>query len=245
MSDCLEPRKLNSILFDILSSEEIKAKSVALINCTNLIGEGSVYDERMGAGNKGICVTCGGNFLECCGHFGHIELNEPILHPLYIPYIKLLLSLCCGKCHRTLIKDSIAKLYKFQNLSNQSRFKKSLQIVAGYKTCPRCEEPVPQYEIKDDHIEYYYINKKNKLELSTREIENRFGLMIEQDLKLMGVVILPINLIITNLPVLPPAARPAVKSGSDSCDDDLTYKYIDMIKVNNKLGDPGHKANRR
>jgi DNA-directed RNA polymerase beta' subunit len=44
-------------------------------------------------------------------------------------------------------------------------------------------------------------------------------------------------MIIKNLIVLPTVCRLPVKSGDVECHDDITYKYIDIIKANNKLAD--------
>jgi DNA-directed RNA polymerase beta' subunit len=45
----------------------------------------------------------------------------------------------------------------------------------------------------------------------------------------------PSNLILTVLPVLPLCARPFVETPNGICDDDLTNKYVEIVKVNNKL----------
>lgn len=62
-----------------------------------------------------------------------------------------------------------------------------------------------------------------------------------EDLEIMGYSpnwCLPSWLIATVIPVAPPAVRPSVRpSGNQRSEDDLTHKYVDLIKHNNKLSD--------
>ena len=89
----IEMKKVDQVKFDILTQKEIKENSVCVINETKLLGLNSVYDYHMGAymkDNKWFnCITCS-ETLDCPGHFGHIELNIPVCHPLYLEYIKFL-----------------------------------------------------------------------------------------------------------------------------------------------------------
>lgn len=46
------------------------------------------------------CSTCRLNFYQCPGHFGHIELPQPVFHPLFITHMFNLLRGTCLYCHR-------------------------------------------------------------------------------------------------------------------------------------------------
>ncbi len=46
------------------------------------------------------CLTCGNTAARCPGHFGHIELAEPILHIAFIDNIYKLLQSTCRSCAR-------------------------------------------------------------------------------------------------------------------------------------------------
>ena len=79
--DCHE---IDHIHFGILSSDDILRMSVCELNSTKLVGPNSVYDPRMGILELDeTCPTCQQNSKHCIGHFAHINLNVPVLHPLY------------------------------------------------------------------------------------------------------------------------------------------------------------------
>ena len=89
--DNRDVRELEEITFGIYSGDEIRKISVCKIDSSKITGNndkntgyGTVYDPRMGTiENNKLCETCGTNAWKCPGHFGHIELNEPIVHPLH------------------------------------------------------------------------------------------------------------------------------------------------------------------
>lgn len=62
--------------------------SVAKIEVPELTDEsgqrpriGGLMDPRMGTIDRNLkCQTCGEGMVECCGHFGHIELAKPVYH---------------------------------------------------------------------------------------------------------------------------------------------------------------------
>ena len=76
----------------------------------------------------------------------------------------------------------------------------------------------------------------NKDPFSSLEAQEALKRIRTEDLPTLGIKKRPEHLIITNLLVLPPCARPSVqrKEGSWSCDP-LTYKYSEIIKCNNVL----------
>ena len=45
------------------------------------------------------CITCGQIQSLCPGHFGHIELCVPIMHPLFFPKLLMLMKMKCLACH--------------------------------------------------------------------------------------------------------------------------------------------------
>jgi DNA-directed RNA polymerase beta' subunit len=79
-----DTKEINSITFGLYSSDEIIKMSVCKIDSAKKTGYGSVYDDRMGTCDSSkMCETCNESVDVCPGHFGHIEFNEPIIHPLY------------------------------------------------------------------------------------------------------------------------------------------------------------------
>ena len=119
-------REIDKITFGVYSAEEIEKMSVCKINSTKLcsseknIGNmnGTVYDPRMGPFDNGIaCATCGLSIIDCVGHFGSINLVEPVVHPLYYKQVISFLKCFCTKCFKLLItEDQI-------NLNSLNKFK--------------------------------------------------------------------------------------------------------------------------
>ena len=94
-------KEIDSIVFGVYSTEEIKQMSVCKIDNPKKSGYGTVYDERMGPSDScKPCETCGQNIENCPGHFGYIELNEIIIHPLFYKRVIAFLNCFCLNCGR-------------------------------------------------------------------------------------------------------------------------------------------------
>jgi DNA-directed RNA polymerase beta' subunit len=234
-------REISSIKFDLLSSDEIKQYSGIEINETKQTGHGSVCDPRMGIdSNSDKCTTCDGKLGECPGHFGYIELSVPLFHPLKIELIMNYLSLYCIYCFKFLIKQDILKLFSIpiknihENMS-KSLLKSLIHIMLKMKYCHYCNELIPRFTRNEDVIEYFYETeekKKIKIEITPEFILDNF-------IKNEGETLISFKkLVLTILPVLPICDRPSAIVGENSENkghDDLTYKYIDIIKYNNNI----------
>lgn len=252
-------REIDSITFGMYSAEEIARVSVCKVNNPKKAGPGSVYDSRMGTTDSTqLCETCHENATDCPGHFGHIELAEPIVHPLFHKRVVAFLNCFCVKCYRLLItKDQIflAGLNKFKG---ERRFTQILEKLKKVDICCQhtnelngdgqpvfCEkdQPVIKFMASDSsYVMVYEEGKKNKTSilLSTEEIKKIFDNILDEDVELLGFdphLCHPRNFIITYLPVCPPCDRPYVKADGKTCDDDLTIQYIEIIKANNNLLD--------
>jgi DNA-directed RNA polymerase II subunit RPB1 len=72
-------RTVRRIQFGLLSPDEIRRMSVGKIeHCELFEGdqpkEGGLMDPRQGVLDQNSkCQTCSGSYIECPGHFGHIE----------------------------------------------------------------------------------------------------------------------------------------------------------------------------
>ena len=106
-------KKIKEIKFSLLSPSEIKAISVAEIIYPEIVdtnGEnkiGGLSDPRMGPIDLNtLCPTCNQTCDICPGHFGHIELAEPVFHIHFFQIIQKLLRCICWKCSNLLINPS-------------------------------------------------------------------------------------------------------------------------------------------
>ena len=240
----LDTREIASITFGIYSTDEVLAMSVCKLDNAKKTGYGSVYDERMGTTDSAKqCETCGETAELCNGHFGHIEFNEPIIHPLFYRRVVSFLQCFCHKCNRLLlIKDQIY-LYGLNKSKNESRFVKIQEKIKKVDMCCHCgiDQPTYKFCTTDSSIHKIYESKDKNITsivITTEEILKIFSNILDEDVELLGFdpsIVHPRNFILEVLPVLPICARPYVKADGNLCDDDLTNQYCEIIKSNNYL----------
>lgn len=253
-ADNRDIREVGDIIFGVYSPEEIRRISVCKIDSSKLSGSekntgyGTVYDPRMGVIENGkSCETCGplSSIWTCGGHFGHIDLNEPIMHPLHYKRVVDFLKCFCIKCFKLLITEDQISLNNFNRLLGVKRFNKILEKLEKIDMCVHCEQPQPEikYTSSDNTVSMVYKQKdKDKTKISimlpVEDIKNIFDNISIEDVKLLGFnpdLMQPRNLILTVFPVLPTCARPYVISDNNICDDDLTIQLVEIIKANNHL----------
>ena len=119
---------------------------------------------------------------------------------------------------------------KYKNYTRTQKLSEYIQNTL--KKCPHC-----------NHKGYFYIHDENNIfdengeKITTKQIKNLFDNITTKEMKIIGCTqkIHPSNLILSVLPVLPLCARPFVETPNGICDDDLTNKYVEIIKINNKL----------
>ena len=219
-----------SVHFGILSKENVLKMSVVDINNSKLIGENSVYDERMGPTiiTKQTCITCGLSCRLCTGHFGSIQLTYPIYHPLFEKEIIKIIKSFCFSC---------AKLIKNDEISNETRSRTIEKLLV----CVNCSVKQPIWITQDDSadtmlsISMKFTEEENVVIFTAKDCLEFFSNISRKDVNLIGIDVDPINLIIQVLPVLPPSTRPVVMVDDKYCDDDLTLQYVEIVKINNTI----------
>ena len=246
--------EVENIRFGVYSSSDIKAMSVCKIDQVKKEGYGSVYDSRMGPmlGSRTICESCGKLPHECHGHFGHIELNIPIIHPLFIKNILSYLKCICIECNKVLICQEQIDLYGWKHLQGERRFNKILTKLENIDICFQCKMPQPRFIFTstDNIISKVHSNRKTKMSvaMTVDEIYTILNKISDDDVRLLGFdpkYVHPSNFIIEVLPVLPPCARPFVIMDGTICDDDLTIQTLEIIKSNNYLIVPNRLESRK
>ena len=244
---------IDGIRFSVWSPSEIRKYSVAEITAPETYDEdgmavqGGLMDGRLGTLEPGQkCVTCGNTAARCPGHFGHIELAEPILHIAFIDNIYKLLLTTCRSCAR--LKISQEDLEEYHRIKSKEAAYTVISIkhipdeiiekAKKEKTCPHCGKS--QYDMiftkPTIFIEKTELGENRLLPITIRE---RFSHMIDDDLKLLGydpTTARPEWFILQVLPVPPVTVRPSIilETGIRS-EDDLTHKLVDIIRVNQRL----------
>lgn len=239
-------KDIDFIKFGIFSASEIEGMSVCKLTNGRRNGIGSVYDPRMGTTEDSIdCITCKEDVVSCPGHFGYIELNESIVHPLYYRKVTSLLKCFCKKCYSLLITKEQIKINGISKLKGTERIEAIIEKILKTNVCLKegccIEQPQLKYSPIDNSISFCYSESKNSkitIPLEGSDIFKIFDSVSDEDVELLGMdvsVVHPRNFIIKNLLVLPPADRPFVKQDFGISDDDLTIQYCEIIKANNAL----------
>lgn len=233
---------IDTVEFTLLSDYEVKTISVCEITNTKWEGENSLYDKRMGIQDKNnMCETCGEQWKICPGHFGHIQLAQPIPHPIQTKLILKYLQVFCKSCYKLIINEDRLELLQFSKLKKESRLNAIYEESEKIMICPHCSNAVPRYfNNEDSYFMKFSKTEQKPYKLSYADINRIFSNIEEEQFFLAGyndTRLHPRNLIISSLLVLPPCTRPYVLNGDQSCHDDLTYKYIDIIKTNNKISE--------
>ncbi len=230
---------LSHFKFNVWSSDEIACYSVAEITETKTFdGPGCLYDERMGLTESSKleqCLTCRQKKDTCPGHFGHIRLAVPILHPMLMEEILTFLRAICFHCHLPIFKQEHLRMLRIAR--KRGNYKAISQLAKKHPFCANCMCNQPTYTLIEGKINYYYKDKSDKIELSTDEIDKIFGSLKQKDLKVLGISedIHPCHMILKVIPVCPPCARPNVVIDEQKCEDDITLKYSEIIKCNKQI----------
>ena len=248
---------------DILKCSVAHITNTSIYDSSNSVPKtGGLSDTRMGVIDRNCrCKTCEQTNIYCPGHFGHIELAVPVYYEHYINYVKGILNCICPRCCKLLVNKNhpiIKNLMKTEK-NNKTKF----NIIKNLIKVTKCGEKKDENDINYidgcgailpkftnsktlDFIVARYIKKNvdNKNE-KTEEIFNAsdvlsiFKRISKDDAFILGFHedwCLPHWLICSVLLVVPPSVRPSVKQyNNQRTEDDLTSRYIEIIKTNNDL----------
>ena len=251
-------REIVGVQFSIINPEEIKRRSVVNVTKTILYetnGEPVIcglFDPRMGVLDHGkICPTDNLDNRLCPGYTGHIELVKPVFHIQFIQTIIKILKCICLRCSNLLIDTSLPEIQNILKFNKKQIFsyvlEKSQKVkICGTETECGCGALQPSKFVKEGLSKIYAewkdksLDEPNEKQLLTAEfILKIFKRITDKDCEFLGLTpkwCRPEWLICTILPVAPPAVRPSVKQQNGTrSEDDITHKYVDIIKTNNQL----------
>lgn len=233
---------VNKIQFGILSDQDVLNMSVCVIHKPTLaVEEGSVYDPRLGCvDNDSLCETCNEDIWKCTGHFGHIELNIPII--LFYKQTVNMLKIFCFDCNRLLCTEEQLRL---QNVVHS--YDKIIEYVSNkISFCGRCnvQHPEIRFDITENKIiaQHKLKNEKTTRHLLPTKIKLIFDNIPDEDVAILGVnpqMFHPKNLVLTKFPVIPTCCRPRMITPDNISDDDLSISLVEIIK-NNKILEKGN-----
>jgi DNA-directed RNA polymerase subunit A' len=247
-------KTIGGIDFAIFSPSEVRKYSVAEITQPETYDEdgmpvqGGLMDSRLGTLEPGQkCGTCGSTAGRCPGHFGHIELAEPVLHIAFVDEINKLVQTTCRTCGRILLPQQELDAYRTR-ISARADFSPALvdaiakEIVTKakkVKLCPHCGKQQYQIEFTKPTIFHEITEEGGATRLLPVAVRERLERVNKEDLELLGFnaeAARPEWFVLQVLPVPPLTVRPSItlESGIRS-EDDLTHKIVDILRVNQRV----------
>ncbi|EGG03566.1 uncharacterized protein MELLADRAFT_75289 [Melampsora larici-populina 98AG31] len=213
--------KITSASFAPLLSSDIRSISVlqitnpSLLDNTGAPTQSGLYDPRLGPfQTRDICRTCRLSNTQCPGHFGHIELNVPVFHPLFMTHAFHLLRGTCFHCHHFLASEIIIVRYAAKlKLLNHGLLLESdavddfptiklSNVKAGKRGIDETEEGLSQEEEEEDKefdLPYYKatlkkfveecIEKQIRKESKTSKDNYKIGMCFDKRKKIISELI--------------------------------------------------------
>ncbi|MCX2818084.1 DNA-directed RNA polymerase subunit A' [Haladaptatus sp. F3-133] len=242
------PKTIDTVEFGLMSPQDYREMSVTKIITADTYDDDGfpidmgLMDPRLGVIDPGLqCKTCGKRSGQCEGHFGHIELAAPVVHPGFSKLIRRLLRGTCHECARLLLSPTQKEKYRDKLATAEALeedldkiTKSAIREARKNNVCPYCD--AEQKEVSHDKPTTYY---EDGGKLMPSDIRDRFERIPDEDLEPLGINperTRPEWMILTVLPVPPVTARPSITldSGQRS-EDDLTHKMVDIIRINQRF----------
>ena len=263
------PKRISSIKFTLMDPNEIrKMSSVEVKTADTYKDDGHAFrqglmDTKMGVIDPGMrCATCGNKHEECPSHFGHIQLELPVIHIGFVPLIKSCLGSTCNSCSMVLLNSQPGTHPHDPEKSEQDYYRDTINDVkqkhgvgspeysklikdiekecksAKRRICMHCdaEQGVIQLDKPSTFKEKF---DKGEHKLNPRDIREWLERIPDEHLIFLGIEAgssRPEWTIMKVLPVPPITVRPSITLDSgDRSEDDLTHKLVDVLRINQRL----------
>ncbi|KAG9509170.1 DNA-directed RNA polymerase I subunit RPA1, partial [Fragariocoptes setiger] len=107
--------------FGLWTANDIRRISVKQVTNTQTFNkdgtptDDGLYQSALGPMKRGVqCATCNQSDMLCNGHYGHIELEAPVYHPLLMRTAVQIVAKSCIECHRFMLPLPSLKLFLAQ-----------------------------------------------------------------------------------------------------------------------------------
>lgn len=241
------PKSISRIRLGLLSPDEIRRMSVERILTADTFDEDGtpietgLMDSALGTIDPGQkCHTCENRIGGCPGHFGHIELQRPVIHVGFNKIIYKILQVICGNCSRIMLPpDEIIKqadkiratkamngvldlllveeVWKRAKRNRDQLINPKIEEGAETRGCFHCDSF--QNKIRLEKPTTYYLEYEtadgNKVSdrLTPLDVQNRLKKIPADDALLLGIDTehaRPEWMVLDVLPVPPVAVRPSI-----------------------------------
>lgn len=255
---------IENVQFSLMSPEEIRRYAVCEVTSTKTqrAETGNLYDPRMGPLKKGDkCATCGQDMVACPGHFGYIELERKIPHPKYTPTMLSILRCVCHACSEPLIPLKHIELHIPSRTEPYERLSWLVSECKKIKSCGQCEAPKMLWDCREGDF-YTSLDAPITTLVPVDDVYDLLRRISDETMYVFGFnhnlaandvytdqrtfisgndkhrhQIRPEWFILSVLPMAPSCIRPCIHQSDDEDKqhDDLTGKYSNIIKYNDKL----------
>lgn len=260
--------RIKEVRFGLLSPEEVRARSVVhVVHDENLeagkLRVGGLFDPHMGTLDKHLrCQTCGGTFIDCPGHFGHIELPKPMYLVGMLDEVARVLQCVCFHCSRLLVDKTCRRFRRVLKMPNpEQRVRALVELCRTRRACrgfpssgdgteDGCGRPQPVVRVADGIKLFSNADPDEDDPVAVPAGKPRFQVtgeaaravlrrIADEDCFALGFDperARPEWMILTAFPVLPPCARPSNRSNAAArAEDDLTHKLAEVVRASNNL----------
>lgn len=132
---------ISTLSFRFYTSDEARKLSVRRITSAtafDVLGRPvprGLYDPALGCTTyaEGSCITCGLSYMNCPGHFGHIELPFPLINPLLFKLLFKVLRGSCWECYSIKTKPRNVPLILAQMQFNDAGLPECARAVDVYR----------------------------------------------------------------------------------------------------------------
>jgi len=263
------PKRIAQIRFGLMDPQEIRKMSAVEVKTADTYkDDGHAYkqglmDPHMGVIEPGLlCPTDNCQYQDSPGHFGHIQLELPVIHIGFVNLIKTALKATCNECsnillhsepgtspgsnpeqteqdfYRNRIRDVITK-HGVGSTEFSKIIKEVEKVTSGTKrkVCMHCGSSQGKI-ILDKPTTFKEKHDNTERKLNPRDVREWLSSIPPEHLIFIGMdkQNRPEWVVLKVLPVPPITVRPSITLDSgDRSDDDLTLKLVDVLRINQRL----------
>ncbi|AUS94144.1 RNA polymerase [Trichoplusia ni ascovirus 6b] len=243
--------EISSIDFELMSDNDMEELSTYEVTRhrqgPNNDTTGTVFDIRSGAQGNKPCGTCGQGAYDCPGHFGHINLAKPIIHPLFLHQVRDIMRIICRACHKPIMTEKKVKKIISSDSVGPKRISDLVQLVDRRGIfCMHCNTVPAQYKLsampttktskakKKIHRVLCQVIGTQKKWLNDEEVATILDDIPQDCVDTILKTVHPSRMILRKWLVIPPVCRHLENGRSDiQRDDDLTVLLCDIVRLNN------------
>jgi DNA-directed RNA polymerase II subunit RPB1 len=252
--------RVSHVQFGIMSPDDIERMSVTEVREVGINKSGTprragVNDPALGTTVVSmLCSTCGCSSTECPGHFGHIDLAQPVANVEFLSQIQKVLTCVCFNCSHLLMTSAQRRaVTTVRNM--RKRMNEAYAQCRKQRMCTACRTAQPTYVKDDASVRVVFaldddahagvLEGAAPPKATPRKLVQILRHIARDDVPVLGMdpdKSHPSSMMLTKLPVPPVAIRPSHSRTQNmrvENEDDLTFRLRGIVKLNNQHAGAG------